>query len=130
MPAPYTLKRLAEVEDSAAKFGFGDSQESRFVNDDLETEQTGLSYHRVKPGKRQPFGHRHAEAEEVYVAIAGSGRVKLDDDVVEVERLDAIRVAPGVTRAFEGGPEGLEVLAFGPLRSDDRGEVLQGWWAD
>jgi mannose-6-phosphate isomerase-like protein (cupin superfamily) len=130
MPAPYTLRRLSDVADSAAKFGFGETQESRFANGDLETEQTGLSYHRVKAGKRQPFGHRHQGAEEVYVIVAGSGRAKLDDEVVEVGALDAIRVAPGVIRAFEGGPEGLELLAFGPLRPDDRGEMLQGWWTD
>jgi mannose-6-phosphate isomerase-like protein (cupin superfamily) len=129
MPAPYTLRRLSDVADSAAKFGFGETQESRFANGDL-TEQTGLSYHRVKAGKRQPFGHRHQGAEEVYVIVAGSGRAKLDDEVVEVGALDAIRVAPGVIRAFEGGPEGLELLAFGPLRPDDRGEMLQGWWTD
>ncbi|HEV2074907.1 MAG TPA: hypothetical protein VGR10_01570, partial [Thermoleophilaceae bacterium] len=73
MPAPYTHRKLSEVEDSAAKFGFGEVQEARFANADLETEQTGLSYHRVKPGKRQAFGHRHDEAEEVYVVISGSG---------------------------------------------------------
>lgn len=130
MSDPYTLKRLPDVADSAAEFGFGETQESRFANRDLETEQTGLSYHRVKPGKRQAFAHRHQHAEEVYVVIAGSGRAKLDDDVVEVGVLDAIRVAPGVIRAFEGGPDGLELLAFGPQRSDDRGEILQGWWTD
>jgi mannose-6-phosphate isomerase-like protein (cupin superfamily) len=126
----YTLKRLDDVEDSAAKFGFGETQESRFANDDLETEQTGLSYHRVRAGKRQAFAHRHEQAEEVYVVVAGSGRAKLDDEVVEVGPLDAIRVSPGIIRAFEGGPEGLALLAFGPLRPDDRGEMLQGWWSD
>lgn len=130
MSDPYTLKRLHDVADSAAELGFGETQESRFANRDLETEQTGLSYHRVKPGKRQAFAHRHQHAEEVYVVIAGSGRAKLDDDVVEVGVLDAIRVAPGVIRAFEGGADGLELLAFGPQRSDDRGEILPGWWTD
>lgn len=130
MPSPYTLKRLSEVEDSAPRFGFGEAQEARFANDDLESEQTGLSFHRVKPGKRQAFAHRHEQAEEIYVVIAGSGRAKLNEEIVEVEALDAIRVAPDVIRAFEGGPEGVDLLAFGPLRSDDRGEMLPGWWTD
>jgi mannose-6-phosphate isomerase-like protein (cupin superfamily) len=130
MSTPYTSRNLAEIEDSAAKLGFGELQESRFANGDLETEQTGLSYHRVKPGQRQPFGHRHEAAEEIYVVVGGRGRAKLDDEVLEVGQLDAIRVAPEVARAFEGGPEGLELLAFGPLRPDDRGEMLQGWWDD
>ena len=130
MSAPYTHLNLAEVEDSAVKFGFGDAHESRFANEDLETEQTGLSHHRVKPGKRQPFAHRHDDVEEVYVVLSGSGRVKLDDDIVELKRLDAVRVSPGVARAFEGGEDGLELLAFSPRRTDDRGEILQDWWTD
>jgi mannose-6-phosphate isomerase-like protein (cupin superfamily) len=126
----YTHKNLAEVEDSAVKFGFAETHESRFANEDLETEQTGLSVHRVKPGKRQPFAHRHDDVEEVYVVLSGSGRVKLDDDILELKRLDAVRVSPGVARAFEGGEAGLELLAFSPRRTDDRGEILQDWWTD
>lgn len=126
--APHTHKQLADVKDVAPDFGFAETHESRFPNDDLETEQTGLSYHRIKPGKRQPFGHRHDEAEDVYVVVAGSGRVKLDDDIVDLKRLDAVRVSAGVTRAFEAGDDGLEFLAFGPRRPDDRGEIIQGWW--
>lgn len=127
MSDPYTIKQLTEVEDAAANFGHGDAQEVRFANADLKAEATGLSLHRIKPGKRQPFGHRHEDAEEVYVVIAGGGRVNLDGEVVELGRLDAVRVAPGVTRAFEAGDDGLEMLAFGP-RHDGDGELLPGWW--
>ncbi len=126
----YTVKNLADVEDAAAKFGFGETQESRFAARDLGAQQTGLSLHRLKPGKRQPFGHRHAEVEEVYVVLAGSGRVRLGDDTVDLTRLDAVRVAAGVTRAFEAGDDGLELLAVSPQRTDDRGELLEGWWGD
>ena len=126
----YTHKSLTEVEDAAPRFGLGDSQESRFATGDLEAEQTGLSLHRVKPGRRQGFGHRHEEVEEIYVVVAGSGRVKLDDDVVELKPLDAVRVSAGVTRAFEAGDDGLAVLAFSPRRTDDRGELIHGWWSD
>jgi uncharacterized cupin superfamily protein len=129
MAAPFTLKNLAEVDDSAPKFGFAEVQEARFANDELEAEQTGVSYQRVKPGKRQAFAHRHERAEEVYVVLGGSGQAKLDDRIVELRALDAIRVAPGVTRAFQAGPEGLELLAFGP-RHDGDGDVLPGWWSN
>ncbi len=104
MAAPYTLKKLTEIEDSAPKSGFGDVQEARFAKDAFDTEDTGFSYHRVKAGQRQPFAHKHERAEEVYVVIDGSGRVKLDEEVIELQTLDAIRVAPEVTRAFEAGP--------------------------
>ena len=129
MTGPYTLKKLTDVEDSAPKFGYQELQEARFATRDLEAEDTGVSHHRVKPNKRQGFAHRHDEAEEVYVVLKGSGRVKLDDEIVELGTLDAIRVAPGVTRAFEGGPDGIELIAFGARHEGD-GELLHGWWAD
>jgi mannose-6-phosphate isomerase-like protein (cupin superfamily) len=129
MPGPYTLKRLTDVEDSAPGFGFGDVQEARFANDDLETEDTGVSHLRVKARERQAFAHRHENAEEVYVVLAGSGRVKLDDEILEIEALDAIRVAPGVTRQFEAGSDGIELLAFGRRHEGD-GELVKDWWTD
>ena len=129
MAAPYTLKRLTDVDDSAPRFGYQDNQEARFATKDLEAGQTGVSFHRVKPDMRQGFGHRHEKAEEVYVVLAGSGRVKLDDDIVELQRLDAVRVAPTVTRQFEAGPDGLEILAVGAHHDGD-GELVPGWWND
>lgn len=129
MATPYTHMKLTDVKDSAPDFGLAEDGEARFAKDELGGEQTGVSHHRVKPGKRQPFGHRHENAEEIYVVLAGSGRVKLDDEIVEIERLDAIRVAPQVTRAFEAGPGGLEILAFGP-RHDGDGELIPNWWND
>lgn len=129
MPAPYTLKKLTDIEDAAPKSGFGDVQEARFAKEALATESTGFSYHRLLPGKRQPFAHKHAQAEEVYVVIAGSGRVKLDQEIVALDALDALRVSPEVTRAFEADASGMELLVFGP-RCDGDGELLMGWWAD
>jgi mannose-6-phosphate isomerase-like protein (cupin superfamily) len=129
MPSPYTIKRLADVTDSAPAFGFSDVQEARFATKALEAERTGFSLLSVKPNQRQPFAHRHGRAEEVYLVLSGSGRVKLDADIVELSPRDAIRVAPEVTRAFEAGPEGMEVLAFG-CRHEGDGEVIDGWWSD
>jgi len=83
----------------------------------------------LKPGKRQAFGHRHDKAEEVYVVLSGAGRVRLDDEIVEIRRLDAIRVAPSVMRAFEAGPDGLEWIVFGP-RHDKDGETDSEFWTD
>lgn len=123
----FTRVNLAELEDSAPKFGFDEHQESRFATGRLEARQTGVAFHRVKPGRRQAFAHRHREAEEVYVVLGGSGRAKIEDDVVELSRLDAIRVAPAAARSFEGGPEGLELLVFGARHEGD-GEILHGWW--
>jgi mannose-6-phosphate isomerase-like protein (cupin superfamily) len=129
MAAPFTLKKLTDVEESGVKFGMDGVQEARFAKDELDAADTGISHQRLMPGKRQLFGHRHQNAEEIYVVLAGSGRVKLDDEIIEIDTLDAIRVAPEVTRAFEAGSDGLDVLAFGP-RLDGDGELVQGWWSD
>ena len=83
----------------------------------------------VKPGQREPFAHRHRTAEEIYVVLAGSGRVKLDDDLVDLAPLDAVRVSPGVTRSFEAGPDGLQVLVFGPHVESDA-EIADNFWND
>ena len=128
----YTKLNLVEdVENSAEKFGMGDVLAAHFVRDDLEATQFGLSLQRLKPDQRMPFGHSHAQQEEVYVVIAGSGRLKLDDDIVEVAQYDAVRVASEVTRAFEAGPEGLDVVAFGaPATGLQDAEQQMGWWTD
>lgn len=129
MPGPFTHTKLLDVSDSAAEFGYSDTQEARFAKGDLETEETGVSHQRLKPEQRSPFGHKHEDAEEVYVVLSGSGRMKLDDEIIEVETLDAIRVAPEVMRAFEAGSDGLEVLAVG-ARHDGDGEIVPGWWSE
>jgi len=120
-----TIKNLSEVEDMAAKHGFGDVQEARFPFQDLDAQATGMAYIHVKPGCRQPFAHRHREAEEIYVVLEGAGRIKLDDDIADVKALDAIRMAPGVARAVEAGPEGITVLAFGTRHEGDA-EMIEG----
>jgi uncharacterized cupin superfamily protein len=125
----YTIRNLREVEDLAAKHGFGETQEARFPRADLEAQSTGVAYLILRPGKRQPFAHRHNEAEEIYVVLAGGGRIKLDDDVIALRPLDSIRMAPGVTRALEAGPDGLEVLAFGPRHENDA-EMVPDFWED
>ena len=125
----YTKKNLKEVTDSAVKGGFSENQEARFATGDLDAETTGVSFHIVKPGRRQAFGHKHDDAEEVYVIVRGAGRMRLDDDVIDVAELDAIRVAPQVTRKFEAGDDGLELVVFGPRHEGD-GELDFDFWTD
>jgi uncharacterized cupin superfamily protein len=120
--ADYTKKNLHEVEDAAVKHGFSETQMARFAGGDLDCERIGLALEAVKPGQRQAFGHRHEEDEEVYVILEGSGKMRLGGDEIEVAPMDAVRVAPGIMRAFEAGPEGLELLAFGTHHEGD-GEI-------
>ncbi len=129
--APYTIVNLKDVDDAAARFGLSPNLESRFARGPLALEQSGVSYLRIAPGFRQPFGHRHARQEEVYLVVTGSVRMKLDDDIVELHAWDAIRVPAQVMRCTEGGPNGAELIAFGapPEESSDV-ELVRGWWAD
>jgi len=125
----YTLRNLRDVEDLAVKGGFSETQEARFPRAELGLETLGLSYQVVKPGKRHAFGHRHAEAEEVYVVLAGAGRCRLDDEFVDVRPLDALRVGPSVVRAFEAGAEPLELLVFSAYAPGDA-ELVSDFWND
>jgi mannose-6-phosphate isomerase-like protein (cupin superfamily) len=130
--ADYTIKNLREVEDSAPKFGLAPALQARFAAGELGLSESGVSLQRLAPDAVMPFGHRHKRQEEVYVVTDGGGRVKLDDEIVEVRALDAIRVAPRVMRAFAAGPEGLELLAFGaPATGSPREDVEaeRGWWS-
>jgi mannose-6-phosphate isomerase-like protein (cupin superfamily) len=123
----HTKKNLREVEDSAIRFGLSDTQEARFARRDLAAEQNGVTYLIVKPGRREAFAHRHREAEEIYIVLAGSGRVKLDDELVDLSELDAVRVGPGTTRRFEAGPNGLAVLIVGTHVEGDAEQVSDFW---
>lgn len=124
----YTKKNVSELKDSAEEFGMGEIQEARFPAKELDAGDTGFGHQRLKPGKRQGFGHQHEEAEEVYYVVSGSGRVRLDDETVELSKDDFLRVAPKVKRRFEAGSDGLEFVVFGAHHEAD-GEVHQDFWA-
>lgn len=128
--ADYTKLNLRDVEDSAPKFGMPDAIQARFARRALGGETLGVSHMTLGPGFRVPFGHKHSEQEEVYVVVRGSGRVKVGDDVVELREWDAIRFGRDVMRQLEGGPDGIEYLAFGAGADPGDAEIEQGWWAD
>jgi len=107
----HTKLNLLELEDSVA--GRAPGLEGRFGRTRLGTRDLGVSHWRYEPGFRAEGGHRHREQEEVYVVVAGSGEMLLDDEVVVLAPWDAVRVAPEVVRAFAAGPDGLEIIAVG-----------------
>src|SRR5579862_5632894 len=125
----YAKANLKQIEDAAAERG--PDIEAHFARKHLGSEHLGVSYFRYAPGYRSPIGHRHREQEEAYVVIAGSGRVRLDDEVVELEPWDVLRVAPSVVRSFEGGPDGMELIAVGSDRPEGGdGEMIPDHWTD
>jgi mannose-6-phosphate isomerase-like protein (cupin superfamily) len=130
---PFTLRNIrGDVEDVGSNFGGPPDLEFRAATAALGLEQSGLSYQRIPAGYRFPFGHTHLKQEEVYVVVRGSGRMKLDDEIVEIGEWDAVRVPPGTWRGYEAGPEGLEVLVIAAPHIEQREDVEgeRGWWAD
>jgi mannose-6-phosphate isomerase-like protein (cupin superfamily) len=129
--ADYTKLNLRQdVEDMAPRFGLSPGLESRFARTALELQNSGVSYFKLAPRFRTPFGHRHGEQEEVYIVVSGSARLKLDDDVLELAQWDAVRIPGPTMRDLEGGPDGAEVIAFGAPNTENKDvEMVPGWWS-
>jgi mannose-6-phosphate isomerase-like protein (cupin superfamily) len=131
MPGFTVVNLKQDVQDMAPKFDMAPGLESRFARQNLELQNSGLSYFKIAPGFRTPFGHRHSEQEEVYVIISGSARIKLDDEIVDLSQWDVVRIPVDTWRALEGGPNGAEVIAFGAPNTENKDiEMQPGWWSD
>jgi mannose-6-phosphate isomerase-like protein (cupin superfamily) len=129
--APYTRINIEDVEDSATTFGLAPSLEARFARRALGGTIVGVSRETLAPGFRVPFGHMHREQEEVYFILRGSGRIKIEDEILELSEGDLVRIAPGVWRCTEAGPDGMTIIAVGAPVADENDAVIeQGWWAD
>jgi mannose-6-phosphate isomerase-like protein (cupin superfamily) len=132
---PFTHRNLkADLDDLGSNFDGPPDLEFRAATAALGLERSGLTYQRVPPGYRFPYGHTHKTQEEVYVVVRGSGRMKVDEEIVDLEEWDAVRVPPGSWRGYEAGPEGLELLVIGApsLGANPRDDVegTRDWWAD
>ncbi|HEU0192775.1 MAG TPA: cupin domain-containing protein [Gaiellales bacterium] len=132
---PFTRRNIkGDLEDIGAVFDGAPDLEFRAATRPLELEQSGLTYQHVPPNYRFPYGHTHETQEEVYVVVRGGGRMKVDDEIIELAEWDAVRVPPGSWRGYEGGPQGLELLVIGApnLGEDPRGDVdgRRDWWVD
>ena len=130
----FTRRNLRDdLDDVGPKFDGAPDLEFRAATGALGFDRSGLGYQRLPAGYRFPYGHTHAAQEEVYVVVRGSGRMKVDDDIVELREWDAVRVPPGAWRGYEAGPEGLEILVIGaPNLGENPREDVRGqrdWWA-
>lgn len=129
--ASYTKKNLREdVENQAPKFDMPSEMQARFGRRALDGKTLGLSIMTLEPGFRIPFGHKHEGQEEVYVVVRGSGRIKVEDEIVEVSEWDAVRFDKDTMRNVEAGPDGIEYLAFGAGDDPMDAEMKPGWWSD
>jgi mannose-6-phosphate isomerase-like protein (cupin superfamily) len=125
----FTRRNLMEIDNSAADRAPG--YEARFARRHLDSDHLGVSYFHYPANYRAPAGHRHREQEEAYVIVGGSGRMRLDNETIDLRQWDVIRVAPRVARAFEGGPDGLSIVAVGNDRPEGGdGELVEDVWID
>ena len=125
----FATVNLLEVENSVGDRVPG--VEGRFGRKYLDSRDLGVSHFRYAPNLRSPMAHSHREQEEAYVVVAGSGRLLLDDEVLELRQWDVVRVAPEVVRCFEAGPEGLDVIAVGgPKPAEGDGVMATASWPD
>jgi quercetin dioxygenase-like cupin family protein len=122
----WTKKNFADLPDVSPQDA---GLDWRFAREALGSPELGVSRFTYEPGARMPWGHRHREQEEAYVVVRGSGRAKLDDDVVELSVWDVLRVAPAVARSFEGGTDGLEVICIGGRKPEGPDNVkVDDFW--
>jgi len=126
----YTIVNLKEVEDQAPNFGLSPDLEARFARVALDAELVGLTYQKLAPNFRVPWGHTHKTQEEVFVVVNGLLRMKLGEEVKELGPWDAVRVSKDTMRGLEAGPEGVELIAIGAPGGPGDAEVEQGWWSN
>jgi hypothetical protein len=127
----YKILNLGDVENVAPKFGMPEGMDVRFPRRDLGCTIGGVGVEKLPPDTRTPFGHVHAKQEELYVVAEGSGRIKLDDEIHDLKQWDIVRVGAGIMRNFEGGPDGITVIAFGaPIGEENDAEIVPGWWSE
>jgi quercetin dioxygenase-like cupin family protein len=125
----FATVNLLDVEDSIGERLPG--VEGRFGRSHLDSRDLGISHFHYAANLRSPMAHSHREQEEAYVVVAGSGRLLLDEEIIELRPWDAVRVAPEVVRAFEAGPDGLDMIAVGgPRPADGDGEMAAATWPD
>jgi mannose-6-phosphate isomerase-like protein (cupin superfamily) len=117
----YSKVNLLKVENSSRNEGV----EARFARKYLESQDLGVSLFRYAPSYKSETAHSHKVQEEAYFVAEGSGNILLDDEVVQLELWDVVRVAPEVVRAFEAGPEGLTIIAIGGPKPVDGDGVKQ-----
>ena len=124
----YKHIKIADLEDQAPGYGV-DTLEARGARSEMGAERIGLTSYKVKPGRRVGFGHNHEDVEEVYFVVAGAGRFRVDDEILDIAQGEIVYCSPEVMREWEAGDDGLELIAFGAHAEGD-GNMEPGWWTD
>jgi quercetin dioxygenase-like cupin family protein len=94
-----------------------ESNQMKVLNTDLgkqlEAGSLGARLWRLRPGQASTR-HRHFATEELYVLLEGRGRVRVGDEPLDLEPLDALLVEPDTVRQlFNDTEEDALWLVFG-----------------
>jgi quercetin dioxygenase-like cupin family protein len=78
-----------------------ESNQMRVLNTDLgkqlEAASLGARLWRLRPGQASTL-HRHFATEELYLVLEGKGRIRVDEEVLELGPLDSLLVEPESNR--------------------------------
>jgi mannose-6-phosphate isomerase-like protein (cupin superfamily) len=128
----YTVKRLHEVDDVLGDY----PGEMRMMTEDLAAEQVAFTYRRMPQhtGGKGSYGHRHKTQEEIYFVASGKLQFKLGDEVIELEKGSAVRVAPETWRSvWNDEPEDAELIIVSKRvegGSRDDAEYMENFWPE
>jgi uncharacterized cupin superfamily protein len=127
-PRPANIVNVDEVE----LFHWQDRLTSAPLATTERSEQAGLHWEQIAPGRRGVVPHCHSEEEEVFVILEGSATLELwpsprreaagehkEEHALRPGHLVARPPGTGISHSFVAGPEGVTYLVYGTRRPND-----------
>lgn len=90
----------------------------RVLDHELPMQFIGVTANSLEPGEEAGYWHTHSSDEELYIFLAGTGQMGLDDEVLDVGPGTAIRVGQGVMRTWRAAPDSDGNLRWLCIRGD------------
>lgn len=118
---PATVVHVSEVPATTEQRS-GWEHVSRKVGAHLGARTTGMRLLEVAPGARSYPFHCHSAEEELFVVLAGEGRLRLGDDEHPLRPGHVVSrpAGTGVAHQFIAGEGGLTILCYSDIDSTDQ----------
>lgn len=71
----------------------------------LNLHSVSLGLIKLPPSEGYTFTHHHVKQEEIYIVVEGKGQILLNNELVDIERGDIVRVSPPTKRALKADSE-------------------------
>src|SRR5947208_7216529 len=120
----YQVVNLEDVDDWLGDY----PGEMRGITYAIGAQQVALTHRRMPQhtGSKGSYGHLQRTQEELYFVLRGKLQFKLDDDIVELGKHQAIRIAPQTWRGvWNDEPEDAELVIVSVRIDDPRGDTEQ-----